>query len=646
MKKIINRPADFVDETMEGIVAACGDHIRFLNGDRRVLISGYPVKKGKVGIVTAGGSGHLPLFLGYVGAGMADACAVGNVFASPAYTKMAAAIRAADSGAGVLCLYGNYGGDRMNFEQAIEDCAFDGIRCRSVRACDDAASAPKENAGKRRGVAGIFYAYKCAGAAADQMRDLDAVAAVAEKAAANTRTMGVALTPCIVPEANHNQTDAGEQTQEHTAARSGDEEECNQQGKLEPEINTHGEFLLSKLFRDLFTYFEGDNTPVEDYVSHETYSIRDDNYTLSVISSVADTSSAYLLVTIDAKNDAAAAALMADDFENMDTFSVRALENEAVKPEPTPTGNGPAVEMPVAGGFSYGEKEALRTETSRTYSMRVDELNAAVYAVQLRLGLMEEGAYVEIPVEPVEPVTVEVNAEGTGSGTFDHIEGGAPVTLETVSLSPLSIQMEYSFADADGDAFPLLFFRMTDGSLCGWGQIVGDNLLGPTSWNDRGTIHCDYAHPLRSVLELSQVDAVVFNGMAYPLDGGRPEPVEIDPALYPFQIPLMDRLSEGGGYSVPVRALCEGLGVDCVWSNEAQTAAMTYRGVTITLTPGSTTALVDGQPVEMLEAPAAQDGKLAACYAVFEDAWQVSMSAAYDNWPSDNAQRVAWLVIP
>lgn len=364
-----------------------------------------------------------------------------------------------------------------------------------------------------------------------------------------------------------------------------------------------------------------------------------------MISSVADTSSAYLLVTIEAKNDAAAAALMADDFENMDTFSVRALENEAVKPEPTPTGNGPAVEMPVAGGFSYGEKEALRTETSRTYSMRVDELNAAVYAVQLRLGLMEEGSYVEIPVELVEPVIVEVNAEGTGSGTFDHIEGGAPVTLETVSLSPLSIQMEYSLPTRTA-TLSLLFFRMTDGSLCGWGQIVGDNLLGPTSWNDRGTIHCDYAHPLRSVLELSQVDAVVFNGMAYPLDGGRPEPVEIDPALYPFQIPLMDRLSEGGGYSVPVRALCEGLGVDCVWSNEAQTAAMTYRGVTITLTPGSTTALVDGQPVEMLEAPAAQDGKLAACYAVFEDAWQVSMSAAYDNWPSDNAQRVAWLVIP
>ncbi|MFR9189815.1 MAG: dihydroxyacetone kinase subunit DhaK [Anaerotruncus massiliensis (ex Togo et al. 2019)] len=114
---------------------------------------------------------------------------------------MASAIRAVDSGAGVLCLYGNYGGDKMNFQQAIEDCEFDDIRCRSVLACDDVASSPRETAEKRRGVAGILYAYKCAGAAAGQMRSLDEVAAVAEKAVANTRTMGVALTPCIVPEA-------------------------------------------------------------------------------------------------------------------------------------------------------------------------------------------------------------------------------------------------------------------------------------------------------------------------------------------------------------------------------------------------------------------------------------------------------------
>lgn len=200
MKKIINDPVNFVEETMEGIVMAYGDKVQFLNGDCRILVSAYPKKPGKVGIVTGGGFGHLPLFLGYVGAGMVDACAVGNVFASPSYTKMADAIRAADQGAGVLCLYGNYGGDKMNFEQAIEDCEFDDIQCRSVLGCDDVASSSRESAEKRRGVAGIVYAYKCAGAAADQMRSLDEVAAVAQKVIDNTRTMGIALTPCIVPE--------------------------------------------------------------------------------------------------------------------------------------------------------------------------------------------------------------------------------------------------------------------------------------------------------------------------------------------------------------------------------------------------------------------------------------------------------------
>ena len=210
MKKIINAPANFVDETMEGIVAAYGDRVRFLEGDRRVLVSAYPKKPGKVGIVTGGGSGHLPLFLGYVGAGMVDACAIGNVFASPSYTKMAAAIRAADQGAGVLCLYGTYGGDKMNFEQAIEDCEFDDIRCTSVRGCDDVASSPKESAEKRRGVAGIVYAYKCAGAAADQMRSLEEVTAVAEKAVKNLHTIGVALSPCIVPEVGKPTFEIGE----------------------------------------------------------------------------------------------------------------------------------------------------------------------------------------------------------------------------------------------------------------------------------------------------------------------------------------------------------------------------------------------------------------------------------------------------
>ena len=201
MKKIINNPSSFVDEVMDGIIAAYGNRLKLHNGDRRILLASGPVREGKVGIVTGGGSGHLPVFLGYVGSGMLDGCAVGNVFASPSMLKMAETIKACDRGAGVLCLYGNYGGDNMNFDMACETVELeDDIATRTVRVKDDVASASTENAGRRRGVAGMVYAFKVAGAAAAEGRKLDAVAEVAQKALDNIRTMGIALSPCIVPE--------------------------------------------------------------------------------------------------------------------------------------------------------------------------------------------------------------------------------------------------------------------------------------------------------------------------------------------------------------------------------------------------------------------------------------------------------------
>ena len=124
MKKIINEPENFVKEMVEGIVAAHSDKIQLLNDDIRVLIRRDNPKKNKVGIVTAGGSGHLPTFLGYVGEGMLDGCAIGNVFASPSSQKMFDMIKACDFGKGVLCLYGNYGGDKMNFNMACELAEF------------------------------------------------------------------------------------------------------------------------------------------------------------------------------------------------------------------------------------------------------------------------------------------------------------------------------------------------------------------------------------------------------------------------------------------------------------------------------------------------------------------------------------------
>lgn len=200
MKKIINKPEAFVDEVLEGILFAYGKQIQFLNGDKRIILSNASSQEGKVGVVTAGGSGHLPLFLGYVGQGMLDGCTAGNVFASPSAQKMADMIRACDKGGGVLCLFGNYGGDRMNFEMACELLEEEGIKTRMVIARDDVASSPKETAERRRGVAGMIYAYKIAGAAASQMMSLDQVAALAQHALDNTRSIGFALSPCIVPE--------------------------------------------------------------------------------------------------------------------------------------------------------------------------------------------------------------------------------------------------------------------------------------------------------------------------------------------------------------------------------------------------------------------------------------------------------------
>ncbi|VTU17777.1 dihydroxyacetone kinase subunit DhaK [Variovorax sp. PBL-E5] len=200
MKKILNRPDDYVDEMLDGLVLAHPESLRRVGPDGRVLARAAGAHKGKVGIVTGGGSGHLPVFLGYVGEGLLDACAVGNVFAGPRASDCQEAARAADGGAGVLQLYGNYGGDRMNFDMAQELLELEGLDVRSVRVSDDVASAPLAERAKRRGVAGMVYAFKIAGARAAAGASLHEVAATAAKAADACRSIGVALTPCVIPE--------------------------------------------------------------------------------------------------------------------------------------------------------------------------------------------------------------------------------------------------------------------------------------------------------------------------------------------------------------------------------------------------------------------------------------------------------------
>lgn len=202
MKKIINNPQNFIPEMLEGIYDAHPNDVTYVNEDLHCLITKHKVK-GKVGIATGGGSGHLPLFLGYVGKGMLDGCAIGDVFQSPSAEQMFEITKEIDSGAGVLYIYGNYNGDIFNFDMAAEMADFEAnIHVESVVAGDDVASSAPSQAdekNKRRGVAGIFFVYKCAGAAANELMNLDDVKRIALKASNNVRTMGVALSACIVP---------------------------------------------------------------------------------------------------------------------------------------------------------------------------------------------------------------------------------------------------------------------------------------------------------------------------------------------------------------------------------------------------------------------------------------------------------------
>lgn len=207
MKKIINDPAQYTDDMLQGIYRAHAGEVGYVNGDLRCYCTKKKVP-GKVAIITGGGTGHLPLFLGYVGENLLDGCAVGSVFQSPSAEQIFEVSKEVEAGAGILYLYGNYTGDIMNFDMAAELCDLEDIPTRSIVGADDVNS--NADVAARRGVAGIFFMYKCAGAKAAQMGSLDEVLAAAQKAKDNTRTVGFALTPCVIPEVGHSNFTLGE----------------------------------------------------------------------------------------------------------------------------------------------------------------------------------------------------------------------------------------------------------------------------------------------------------------------------------------------------------------------------------------------------------------------------------------------------
>ena len=197
-KKILNDPKNVVTELLEGIVEASNGKIKKINGVNALIKSKLP--NDKVGILIGGGSGHEPLFPGFIGVNMADGAACGHIFAAPSPDIIYEATKALDQGKGVLYLYGNYAGDNMNFDIASEISEEEGIKVKTVRIWDDVASAPKDRIEDRRGIAGDLFVIKIAGGVSAENHDLEEVSRITTKARDNTRTMGVSLAAGSIPE--------------------------------------------------------------------------------------------------------------------------------------------------------------------------------------------------------------------------------------------------------------------------------------------------------------------------------------------------------------------------------------------------------------------------------------------------------------
>lgn len=196
MTRLFNDPAHFTDDMVTGFAAAHPEYVQAVRGG---VVRAQRPRSGKVAVLTGGGSGHYPAFCGVVGPGFADGSVIGNVFTSPSAAQAHSVGVEAETGGGVLFLFGNYAGDVLNFGLAARQLTDEGIPARCFAVTDDIASAPAADRSLRRGIAGGFVVFKCASAAAEEGADLAEVVRVAEHADARTRTLGVAFDGCTLP---------------------------------------------------------------------------------------------------------------------------------------------------------------------------------------------------------------------------------------------------------------------------------------------------------------------------------------------------------------------------------------------------------------------------------------------------------------
>ncbi|AKA68593.1 MULTISPECIES: dihydroxyacetone kinase subunit DhaK [Clostridium] len=247
MKKIINNPNNVVEDMLHGMVAAHPEYIKKLDNANVIVRKNSPIK-GKVAVVSGGGSGHEPSHAGYVGTGMLDAAVAGAVFTSPTPDQVYEAVKAVDGGAGVLLVIKNYSGDVMNFDMAKDLADMDGIKVESVVVNDDVAVENSTYTAGRRGIAGTVFIHKIAGAKAEQGASLEEVKRIAEKVINNVRSMGMALSSCIVPAAGKPNFTLGEDEIEIGMGIHGEPGTHRENIKTADEITEH---LVNKILDDI-----------------------------------------------------------------------------------------------------------------------------------------------------------------------------------------------------------------------------------------------------------------------------------------------------------------------------------------------------------------------------------------------------------
>lgn len=257
MKKYINEPNSVVEESLEGYLAAYPDYVKKLEGIR-ALVSKYKPDRPKVAVITGGGSGHKPAFIGYIGEGLVDGVAAGEVFAAPPADWIYRITRDLDMGKGVIYLYGNFSGDIMNFRIAKNLAKADGIKVEEVIAYDDIASAPKEDIKKRRAIAGEVVMWKIGGAAASSGMNLSEIKEVSEQAVYNTRSMGVGTYPPIIPATGKKSFELAEDEMEIGVGHHGEPGVRKGKMKSADEIVT---YLMNNILGDL-PFKSGDRVSV------------------------------------------------------------------------------------------------------------------------------------------------------------------------------------------------------------------------------------------------------------------------------------------------------------------------------------------------------------------------------------------------